>query len=70
VADDWGTQERTFVSKKIFGDFFAPRYKAIFDAIHACGWHVILHSCGRINQFVPLFIDLGVDVLNMQQSRN
>lgn len=70
VADDWGTQERTFVSKKIFGDFFAPRYKTIFDAIHACGWHVILHSCGRVNDFVPLFIDLGVDVLNMQQSRN
>ena len=23
-----------------------------------------------LNQFVPLFIDLGVDVMNMQQSRN
>jgi len=69
VADDWGTQERTFVSRKVFADFFAPRYKLIFDAIHACGWHVILHSCGRINDFVPLLIDLGVDVLNMQQSR-
>ena len=47
-----------------------PRYKTIFDAIHDCGWHVILHSCGRINAFVPAFIELGVDVLNMQQSRS
>ena len=58
------------MSQKIFDEFFAPRYQTIFDAIHACGWHVILHSCGRINAFVPTFIELGVDVLNMQQSRN
>jgi uroporphyrinogen decarboxylase len=70
VADDWGTQERTLVSKKTFEEFFAPRYVKIFDVIHACGWHVIFHTCGRINDFVPTLIDLGVDVLNMQQSRN
>jgi hypothetical protein len=70
VADDWGTQDGTFVSKKILDDFFTPRYEKIFHAIHDCGWHVILHSCGRINQFVPTFIELGVDVLNMQQSRS
>jgi hypothetical protein len=70
VADDWGTQEGTFVSRKIFREFFAPRYRRIFDAIHACGWHVILHSCGRVNDFVPLFLEAGADVLNMQQSRN
>ena len=27
----------------------------------------ILHSCGRVNDFVPLFIESGADVLNMQQ---
>ena len=70
VADDWGTQSGPFVSQKTFDDFFAPRYRAIFDAIHGCGWHVILHSCGRINLFVPALIELGVDVLNMQQSRS
>lgn len=70
VADDWGTQEGTFVGLNILRDFFVPRYRAIFDAIHACGWHVILHSCGRINLFVPTLIDAGVDVLNMQQSRS
>jgi hypothetical protein len=39
----------------------------LFDAIHLHGWHVMLHSCGRINDFVPYFIDIGVDLLNMQQ---
>jgi hypothetical protein len=70
VADDWGTQQGTFVGQNTFDEFFAPRYRRIFDAIHACGWHVILHSCGRINRFVPSLIQLGVDVLNMQQSQN
>jgi uroporphyrinogen decarboxylase len=70
VADDWGTQTGPFVSRQTLDEFFAPRYRQIFDAIHGHGWHVILHSCGRINPFVPRFIELGVDVLNMQQSRN
>ncbi|MHC4401807.1 MAG: uroporphyrinogen decarboxylase family protein [Planctomycetota bacterium] len=70
VADDWGTQDGTFIAKKTLDAFFTRRYKRIFDAIHDCGWHVILHSCGRINAFVPTFIEAGVDVLNVQQSRS
>jgi hypothetical protein len=70
IADDWGTQEGPFISRKTFDEFFAPRYRTIFKAIHDCGWHVILHSCGRINTLVPALIELGVDVLNMQQSRS
>jgi uroporphyrinogen-III decarboxylase len=70
VADDWGTQDGTFISKSVLDEFFTPRYQRIFDAIHDCGWHVILHSCGRINQFMPTFIELGVDVMNMQQPRS
>jgi hypothetical protein len=70
VADDWGTQTGPFISPKLFDQFFAARYRTIFDAIHGCGWHVILHSCGRINALVPALLALGVDVLNMQQSRS
>jgi uroporphyrinogen decarboxylase len=69
MTDDWGTQQNTFVSKAVFQEFFAPRYRELFQCVHDQGWHVILHSCGRINDFVPLFIDAGVDVLNMQQPR-
>ena len=67
LTDDWGTQQGTFVSTATFEQFFAPRYAALFGAIHDHGWHVILHSCGRINAFVPRLKELGVDVLNMQQ---
>ena len=69
LTDDWGTQNSTLVSEKIFREFFYERYQRLFDAIHGHGWHVILHSCGRINDFVGMLIEVGVDVLNMQQPR-
>ena len=69
LTDDWGTQLNTLVSPKIFKEFFIDRYRQLFDTIHAHHWHVMLHSCGRVNDFVPYFIETGVDVLNMQQPR-
>ena len=69
LTDDWGTQKNTFVSLDIFKEYFFDRYKILFDKIHHHGWHVILHSCGKINDFVSSFIGMGVDVMNMQQPR-
>jgi len=68
-TDDWGTQQGTFISGPMFEDFFLKRYRQMVQKVHDCGWHFMLHSCGKINDFVPYFIDLGVDVLNMQQPR-
>ena len=67
LTDDWGTQEGTFISPALFEHFFQERYRKMVDAVHGHGWHFILHSCGKVNEFVPYFIDTGVDVLNMQQ---
>jgi uroporphyrinogen decarboxylase len=67
LTDDWGTQENTLVSPAIFREFFLDRYRTLFDAIHGHGWHVLMHSCGRVNEFVPFFIEAGADVLNLQQ---
>jgi len=69
LTDDWGTQQGTFISPRLFAQFFLERYRRLVAAVHGHGWHFILHSCGRINEFVPYFIDAGVDVLNMQQPR-
>ncbi|MBN2474475.1 MAG: hypothetical protein JXB62_07695 [Pirellulales bacterium] len=68
-TDDWGTQQGTFISGKMFEDFFLDRYRRMVEKVHGCGWHFLLHSCGKVNEFVPYFIDLGVDVLNLQQPR-
>ncbi len=69
LSDDWGTQQGTFVGSDLFEQFFAGRYAKLFEAVHGHGWHVILHSCGRINALLPRLIELGVDVFNLQQPR-
>ena len=68
-TDDWGTEKDTFISPELFNDFVRPRYERIFGACKNAGWHVWLHSCGKINKFIPDLIDLGVDVLNLLQPR-
>jgi len=68
-TDDWGSQQGTFIGGKMFEDFFLERYRRMVQKVHDCGWHCMLHSCGRVNDFVPYFIDVGFDVLNLQQPR-
>jgi uroporphyrinogen-III decarboxylase len=68
-TDDWGTQLGTFISGRMFEDFFLKRYRVMVDAVHSHGWHFMLHSCGKVNAFIPYFIQMGADVLNLQQPR-
>ncbi|MGD8452616.1 MAG: uroporphyrinogen decarboxylase family protein [Phycisphaerae bacterium] len=67
LADDWGMQDRAFVSLKVFREFFKPRYQKLFDEIKAAGLHTWMHSCGRINDVVEELIDCGLEVINNQQ---
>jgi len=67
MTDDWGTQESTYISPELFREYFYDRYKILTDAMHSHNYHFILHSCGKINKFVPIFAELGVDMMNMGQ---
>ena len=69
MSDDWGTQQAAFVSAELWHDFFLPRYKRLFDAMHEGGQDVWVHSCGKVNEIIQGYIDAGVDVVNLQQPR-
>lgn len=68
-TDDWGTQQACFVSRAQWQAFFKPRYQRIFDACHAAGWDVWMHSCGKVNEIIEDLIDVGCNVMNLQQPR-
>ena len=68
-SDDWGTELSTFISVSLWDEFFKPRYKKIFDVCRDAGWDIWMHSCGRINDIIPSLIDIGLNVINMQQPR-
>ncbi len=69
MTDDWGTQSAAFISTDLWMDFFLPRYKRIFDAMHEADCDVWVHSCGKVNEIIEGYIRAGVDVLNLQQPR-
>jgi uroporphyrinogen-III decarboxylase len=69
MSDDWGTQQAAFISFDLWMDFFYPRYKRIFDAMHEAGCDVWVHSCGKVNEIIEGYIRAGVNVVNLQQPR-
>ncbi|MFQ6133442.1 MAG: uroporphyrinogen decarboxylase family protein [Armatimonadota bacterium] len=69
MTDDWGTQQAAFISMDLWRDFFLPRYKRLFDAMHDSGCDVWVHSCGKVNEIIEGYIEAGVNVVNLQQPR-
>jgi hypothetical protein len=68
-SDDWGTERGTIISPRMWTDFFKPRYQRIFSACKTASWDIWMHSCGKINPLIPYLLEVGVDVLNLQQPR-
>lgn len=66
-ADDWGMQNATLISPALFREVFLPRYKKLFDLIHCCGMDVYFHCCGMVYDFIGMFVEMGVDALNLGQ---
>ncbi len=68
-SDDWGTESALFIDPGLWREFFMPRYARIFAACRQAGWHVWMHSCGRVNAIIPSLIEIGVDALDLEQPR-
>lgn len=66
-GDDWGTQDRTFVSPATFRELFKPAYKKVTAAAHEAGMSTFFHSCGYNYEFMEDFIDAGIDVFQFDQ---
>jgi hypothetical protein len=67
--DDMGTHERPMVSPDMFRRIYFPRYKRTCDALHGHGMHFIHHCCGQVREYVPVFLEAGCDVLQLDQPR-
>ncbi len=69
-ADDWGLQDRSFMSPRIFRKFFKERYARVYRRAHEHGILTFLHSCGHIIELLEDFIDADLDVIQMDQQEN
>ncbi len=64
TSDDLGTQTGEFFSPEIFREFYKPYYTRMAKACHDNGMAFWMHSCGNVMQFIPEWIECGLDVLH------
>ena len=67
LCDDLGTQLSGLISPELYREMLYPCFAEVIARIKAHGKKVIMHSCGAVAEFVPFFIEMGVDALNPVQ---
>jgi len=68
VEDDLGMQDRPLLSPQLYRKRVKPYHKKLYGFIKSrCDAYLLLHSDGAVSEFIPDFIDIGVDALNPVQ---
>ncbi len=70
AIEDLGLQHRLIIAPDLWREVFKSRMAAVVGACHARKMHFFLHSCGDIINIIEDFIDIGVDVLQIDQQDN
>jgi len=69
-GDDWGMEDRTLLSPKLWRTFIKPWQARLYRAAKKHGVLVYQHSDGRVEDLIPDLIEIGVDTLNIQRECN
>lgn len=68
--DDYGSNDRLFMSKETWQEMIKPHLKRIVSAVHEEGMLYEHHSCGYVAPLIEEFIEIGFDALNPLQLTN
>jgi len=64
--DDWGSQQKPFMKYETYDEMIVPYLKRLADSAHKMGVYVNFHSCGKIENLVPLMVKANLDVWSGQ----
>lgn len=67
VADDYGSQKATLIGPSTFRDFYLPHIRRFAELCHGFGLKVFHHDDGAVRDFIPDFVETGIDILNPVQ---
>lgn len=70
VFEDWGLQDRLMIKPDLWRMIFKEKMSKVVDYTHRKNLKFILHSCGNILDIIDDFIEIGIDVLQIDQQRN
>jgi len=68
--DDFGTNDRMFMSPETWRKLLKPHLKRIVDAVHEMGIIYQHHSCGFVEPIIGDLVEIGVDALDNVQACN
>ncbi len=66
LMDDWGGQESLFISRDHFRQLFKPLYLEYSSIAKKYKKYLFFHSDGYIADFLPDFIEIGINAINCQ----
>jgi len=58
------------ISPEKWRELWKPCYVRIYEATHRAGFFTFLHSCGYIVEILGDLIEIGLDVIHMDQQEN
>ena len=68
IMEDLGGTHTTLISKDMYIDLIKPFHEKMANFCHENGMEFFMHSCGKIESFIPEFIEAGIDVLQALQA--
>jgi len=61
MHDDWGSQRAPLFSPATIDEMILPHMQKVIDTCHELGMYFQLHSCGLIEDLLPVIIKHGID---------
>jgi uroporphyrinogen decarboxylase len=68
MGDDLGHQQGLLFNRSILEEFFVPEYHRTMDFYKKHGVRICFHSCGKVQDILDVFMNLGISILNPVQA--
>ena len=63
-GDDWGQQRGLLMGPSFWREFILPRLRRMYGEIRSAGKHVMIHSCGDVDELFDDLIEAGLSCFN------
>jgi len=63
-GDDWGQQRGLIMGAPLWREFLRPVLARLYGEVRAAGKHVMIHSCGDVDELFDDLVELGVSCFN------
>lgn len=69
IADDLGTEKGPIISPELYRECIKPGQRDLCSTIKEYSEaKILLHTCGAVGDFIPDFIEIGIDAVNPVQT--